>query len=1520
MAKEADPVRVANLQQQVQSQLTHVKTVLINYSIGTQVSIKNNNGVFLYGVVTDIEHKGKTKNPVAGSDWKMTLALANGDAKSINLTFSQIGSTYQLTSENEVAYLNPDTLKTEYIPLIDMFDKGATVRREKRWMVTGNILAGFAAVNNMGQIMTYTKDDGTTAQGVLMPRTFDFEKQQKNAPVKLNSVEKVMAFFNQFGDGAEVATQNGILKIQNRGAGRYRFVTPSSKREGGTYYLDSQITSVIGDFYKSGQIMSATTYKEESAKDVIQYLIADRGDTLVANNNKEEARKAFQTPLANVSPDESVSNPYVRAQEDRNQMIASLQSARQKRAAVISKFMKGEAGLKEQARLTDLTEISKSLKDAIKQSKPARRSAGNFFADATRQWDEGNISDSVYEVIKTLYEKYPFVLQDLKLTVRQPKEGKISAGQYSPLARLVYLYKGTSGIESPVTIRHELVHSLEQMMSEEATVDLIDEWQKKFEKASKEDRSAKGQRFFDAVINFFNNPSLITYQEAMDSLPSYEYYQYINPSEYWAVNAEQLMARKLGSGWDKFVLAVKRMFEGLKSFFGFDNNYAVHKAFNEVMSGNAKRIGTTALVDYVTSERIDLENQNTRRNYKGGPAPLSTWTSAEESNIDNFIYRIQDKHIDTKRVQEAITEEIGDIADRFDAYMKEELYHGRVAKQTTDFLKQDIQPLLKDMVERGVSLEEFEEYLHNRAAPDRNAMIASRNAQMPDGGSGLFDQEAADYMASLDPQKKKDFEALAAEVDKIVKDTQDLLVSSGLEKQETIDIWRKTQPLYVPLNRDKDELDFVSSSTGLGRGYSTRGRFTKTASGSLKTVVDIFGNIALQRERAIVRAEKARVGRALYGLAIASPNPDFWMPVNPSAIKNKKKLTQELINLGLNPDDAENIIQEPRVPRFDKATGQIAYEVNPSMRGSQNVFAVRINGEDRFIFFNPGDHRALRMVQALQNLDAEQLSGVMGITAELTRTYAAMNTQYNPVFGAWNFARDTMGAAINLNGTPLEDRKLEVFKNSFPAVRAIYRDLREKGPTTPEMRQWIDLFERFQKAGGQTGYREQFSRHKERATIIQRELENLNASNARKTAKVVFDWLSDYNDAMENAVRLSAFKAALEEGMSEERAASLAKNLTVNFNRKGESGTWIGALYAFFNAAVQGTARMGKLLVNRSPDGTYSLSKSGKKIIAGGIAIGVFQAVALAMAGFGEDEPPEFLKNKNLIIPSLTGSGNYLVIPMPLGLNVFPNVGRTLTEFAMSDRKDGGKLMGKLFTIVLDSFNPFGSSGLAQTIAPTLIDPFVAASENKDPFGRPIYRADRATNPTPGYERNRENATAVSKGLSYAINYLSGGGKYGIGYFSPTADEIDFLAGQYAGGVGRELAKGVRFASSVVTGEEIPPYKVPIAGKLYGETGSPAAITDQFYKNVIMLSEHEGVLKRMREDKRDTSEYRSENPEVSLIKSANNLENRISKMNRTKRDLLEKEQTDSVKAQIKRIDEQKTRIMKEFNDRVKNTK
>ena len=410
----------------------------------------------------------------------------------------------------------------------------------------------------------------------------------------------------------------------------------------------------------------------------------------------------------------------------------------------------------------------------------------------------------------------------------------------------------------------------------------------------------------------------------------------------------------------------------------------------------------------------------------------------------------------------------------------------------------------------------------------------------------------------------------------------------------------------------------------------------------------------------------------------------------------------------------------------------------------------------------------------------------------------------------------------------------------------------------------------------------------------------------------MFNWLSDYNDAMENAVRLSAFKVALDQGLSEDKAASLAKNLTVNFNRKGAASPTLQALYAFFNASVQGTKRLAETL--QGP--------AGRKIMAGGFTLGVIQAIALSMAGFDDDEPPQFLKDKNLILP--LSDGDYLVIPMPMGFNIFPGIGRLTTEYilgqagAITGAKGLGDKVLDVTSLVLDSFNPLGSGSLLQILSPTAFDPLAAIQSNKDAFGRPISKEDRATSPTPGFMRSREGASWFSKNLAEFLNYVSSpaGTSYTKGKISPTADQLDYLIGQYTGGVGREVMKTGEYLGAVAKGEtaELPSYRVPIAGKLYGETTTPAAISAKFYANVTELAQHENEIKQRMKNKEDTREYRAEHPEVRFINRANYLENQITQLNKQKKLLQEK---GAPEERVKKIDEQKTKLMQGLNDQIK---
>ena len=84
--------------------------------------------------------------------------------------------------------------------------------------------------------------------------------------------------------------------------------------------------------------------------------------------------------------------------------------------------------------------------------------------------------------------------------------------------------------------------------------------------------------------------------------------------------------------------------------------------------------------------------------------------------------------------------------------------------------------------------------------------------------------------------------------------------------------------------------------------------------------------------------------------------------------------------------------------------------------------------------------------------------------------------------------------------------------------------------------------------------------------------------------------------------------------MNKQQAASLAKNISVNFNRKGQVGQQAGALYAFFNAAMHGTARIGEtmLSMDKGDVKTRKLNSAGKHIITGSVMLGAVQALALA--------------------------------------------------------------------------------------------------------------------------------------------------------------------------------------------------------------------------------------------------------------------------------------------------------------------
>lgn len=920
--------------------------------------------------------------------------------------------------------------------------------------------------------------------------------------------------------------------------------------------------------------------------------------------------------------------------------------------------------------------------------------------------------------------------------------------------------------------------------------------------------------------------------------------------------------------------------------------------------------------------------------------------------IDKLIYEFQDKYVDLKRLRDHIKKMGGTINDLNDAYEAETRYHGRMAKRTKDFLEDELRPLLGGLRAASISMEEFEQFLHARHAPEANAEMAKRNPSQAeiDAGqqaakdavkdlqnqlaaakksgsatkaiddalrvaqeelkrwngaqafkgseverlalSGMSDAEARAIIDGLPPAKRLQMDQLAEKVDAINDKTLVMLEEYGLMSRESLNAWRRAYRYYVPLHRDEAHPD--SASHPIGQGFSTRGDAARQRVGSNAKVTHILGHIAMQREAAITRGEKNNVMKSLYLMARQNPLPDYW--------------TTEI----------------PKQSYIDSQTGFVRTGVDPLYKQRPNVLMLRVAGKDTAIVFNEHNPQAMRLAAALKNMDIDQMHSVFAKMAPITRFFASISTQFNPIFGAVNLVRDLQTAMINLTSTELSGAQNDVGKYAWDLFKAVSKN----GFRMPESGKWAEIYDDFQNVGGQTGYRDLYLTAADRSKAIESQIRRLEIDagkhyqngeygkaaldGVRQIWNASHDWLSDYNEAFENIMRVAAYQVAVERGMSKQKAAVLAKDLTTNFNRKGALARDIGAWYAFFNANMQGTARIYQTL-----KGPY-----GGRIIQGGVVIGALNAIiGLAMMGGGDGEDdewakiPEHIKERNLIIP--LSHDRYTTIPMPPGFHVLHNAGRIWAEGFFGGKayqKDPAK---RMLGILIDSFNPIGGGdNLALTVTPTPLDPVVSIWINEDAFGRRIYREDMSDiDPTPGFTRTRDATNPFWKWVAKKINLATGGTDYAPGDWSPTPEALSYVVGQLTGGVGREVLKAADTIGAIATDEELPPYKIPLVGRFYGNTRGQAGQADEFYENLRESNIIENELKGRMKDGKPTDDFEKENPNAFEIMAYGNMADKQVKALREQRDYLKANKAPS--AEIQAVSQGITEAMKDFNRRMR---
>lgn len=727
---------------------------------------------------------------------------------------------------------------------------------------------------------------------------------------------------------------------------------------------------------------------------------------------------------------------------------------------------------------------------------------------------------------------------------------------------------------------------------------------------------------------------------------------------------------------------------------------------------------------------------------------------------EDWRIAMQDRMLPVLRGEQAAARSLGrELQDEERPYQAEELMSGRVGSKIDRLSDELVEPMFAAMEAEKITAAELESYLYARHAPERNAHIASINEEFDEGtGSGMTDIEAAAIMARIKASgRMKAFEQVAERVDAIIQFARDEKVEAGLLSEEQANAWAGTYKHYVPL-RGFAEIENGNERPNLGgQGITVRGPESKRAFGRRSKAADILAHVIMQAEEAIVRGEKNRVARAFYDLAKAAPDPDFW---------KTNKVTMKR--------------------RANHETGLVETYPVTNLTGEDEKWTVslKIDGKQRRVTLNKDNPQARKLAEAMRRLEEQQVGAVLGMLSKINRWLSSVNTSLNPDFVVTNAFRDLQTAVVNAAGVDMKGLQTGILKDYRKALFAA-----TKGAFGKKEGDWGQWWERFNDAGGRVSYNQmqdlatlrkdlerRFSRRESEGKMTPAEL----GMKAWGQIKAVYGFIDKVNTGVENAVRLAAFKNAVELGATEQQAASIAKNLTVNFNRRGSQGVMMNALYLFYNASIQGSTRL--LLGMKSP--------KVRRIVYGIVAAGALQEIVnQALSGVDDDDEKvydkiaEFEKSRNIILMVPGPWGEYLKIPMPWGYNAFHTLGRNIVRAARGERF--GTVAADTAQAFVDAFNPIGGASLLNTVVPTLGDPLVDLTLNRDFADRPIMPDQSQFGPQdPDNQRYWNNVNPVWKAITDALNTGSGGDDVVPGAIDMSPETFEYLFGVVTGGAG----------------------------------------------------------------------------------------------------------------------------------------
>lgn len=806
---------------------------------------------------------------------------------------------------------------------------------------------------------------------------------------------------------------------------------------------------------------------------------------------------------------------------------------------------------------------------------------------------------------------------------------------------------------------------------------------------------------------------------------------------------------------------------------------------------------------------------------------------------ENLLYRLKEAYQDSmsalKTLQDMISEETGSPIHSFEnAYIAENRMSAENKSQAEIYERDFYKPLMKvvqKLIKSGASYEELKSYIIAKHGLERNEEFSKRDAEQDgDTWDGTI---ARDYSGLTELTGEKDNFTDAAQMivdefesrfnvselwDKINAATKETLrksYNSGLMSKSTYDKVRGMFKYYVPLRGWDCE---VASNE---YEYMTSNRLMlsptlKTAEGRTSLADDPLATIGFMAESSIVQGNRNLMKQKFLNFILNNPNElvsisEQWYVLDNAT--GEWKARNPVIPEDATGDEVASIVEQ--FEQEMEALGDNATKKKDGLKlsmhitkreGQEHVVRVKRAGKEYCLYIN-GNPRAAQAINGLTNPDVNY-SSLDKAAKAVKNLMARAFTSMNPAFVVSNLSRDIIwaGTAVAIKENAAYTAKYNknvtecLIKAQLPRLLVKY-----KNGSLDRNNDLERYFDEFVRNGGETGFTQlnTVEDYKRNIKRFVKEAEG-KSSITQKAWNGLWNSVEFLNRSAEDTTRFMVYMTSRQMGRDVAQSIYDAKEITVNFNKKGSGGLgakYMNFAYIFFNAAIQSVANFGKLMAKHPAKTTMALTLFS----SAGFLVPMMNLAIQALLGGDDDDNsywdlPEWVRRNNLVLYVPWSENGYMTLPLPHEMRPFYSMGEIAYSVLAGKEnvEDGLSKATTGFSSMLPIDLTGNGGNVLVSVTPTIGQPFAQIIANKDYFGKPIYRKHEWNKKDPEWTKAYKSTAPWLVDGTRWLNEITGGNNVdkgwidkpflgGVSLNNPAL--IEHLFESYLGGVGKTLNK-----------------------------------------------------------------------------------------------------------------------------------